>query len=113
MDKLKERVHRLLRNKPDTRESYRLLYMMIWEDELHVRYNLPLTQLGYVLGSYKHYKLTEAESVTRCARKLVEEYPELANEETQAKRREREEAMRNKYRQRPSHPTRYNTLGGE
>ena len=113
MDKLKQRVHRLLVNRPETRKSYSVLCVMIWEQELH-HINQPITQFIVLYGS-SHYNnnLSRAGSITRCARAIVKEYPELGDEETQAKRREREEVMRNKYRQRPSHPTRYNTLGGE
>ena len=39
MRKLKERVFRLLRTKPDTRKSYSLLMVMIWEGELNAKYN--------------------------------------------------------------------------
>tara|TARA_R100000742_G_C4275994_1_gene96783 strand:- start:677 stop:1012 length:336 start_codon:yes stop_codon:yes gene_type:complete len=96
MRKLKERVFRLLRTKPDTRKSYSLLMVMIWEGELNAKYNLPLTQLGYVLGS-KHYKLSSAGSITRCAREIFKDNPELVDEETMKKRRKREEEMRQLY----------------
>lgn len=96
MKKLKDRVFRLLKTKPATRKSYSLLMVMIWEQELHIKYNLPLTQLGFVLGS-DYYKLSEAESITRCAREIFKDHPELTDEETRKKRAQREEEMRLKY----------------
>tara|TARA_R100001594_G_scaffold29338_1_gene54840 strand:+ start:770 stop:1111 length:342 start_codon:yes stop_codon:yes gene_type:complete len=113
MDKLRQRVHRLLVNRPETRKSYSVLCAMIWEQELH-RINQPITQFIVIYGS-PHYNndISRAGSITRCARALVKEYPELGDKETQAKRHERAEAMRLQYSQRPSNPTRYNSLGGE
>lgn len=113
MDKLRKRVHRLLVNKPETRKSYSLLCVMIWEQELH-HLKLPMTQFLFVYGS-SHYNnsLSRSGSITRCARALIREYPELGDEETQAKRKERAEAMRLKYRQEPEHLTRYNFEGSE
>ena len=113
MDKLRQRVHRLLVTKPETRKSYALLQVMIWEQELH-HLKLPMTQFLFVYGS-SHYShtLSRSGSITRCARALFREYPELADEDTQAKREQQAEEMRNQYSSRPSHPTRYNSLGGE
>lgn len=96
MKKLKDRVFRLLKTKPDTRKSYSLLMVMIWEQELHIRYNLPLTQLGYALGS-EHYKLSSAGSITRCAREIFKDNPELVDEKTMEKRKRRAEEMRQLY----------------
>lgn len=116
MDKLKERVRQMLLKYPDTRKSDTTLMTMLWSDDLD-RLIPGLPQEGPSLGDFfrmlNNKKLTNWESAVRVRRFLQANNPELGDEETQAKRREREEAMRNKYRQRPSRPTRYNSLGGE
>ena len=114
MDKLKTRVRRLLENKPDTRKNYRLLVVMIWEEELH-SLNVPMTQFLFVYGS-THYtnQLSSAASITRCARELFNEFPHLKDKDTYMKRKELAEEMRQKYSNpsnNRSHPTRYNDGG--
>ncbi len=111
MDKLKQRVHRLLVNKPATRKSHSVLCVMIWEQELH-HIGQPVSQFTVLYGSSFYNKhISRAGSITRCARSLIKEFPELGDEETQAKRHERAEYMRTKYSQEPenTHRTRYNT----
>ena len=116
MDKLQERVRQMLFKYPDTRKSDMILMTMLWMDDLD-RLIPGLPQEGPSLGDFfrmlNNKKLTNWESAVRVRRFLQANNPELGDEETQAKRQEREEAMRNKYRQRPSRPTRYNSLGGE
>ena len=111
MDKLKRRVRRLLETKPETRKSYKLLTILIWEGELD-NYNLHPSEFLYAYGS-DHYKLTSAGSITRCARALFKEFPHLVDEEAAEIRRLREEHMRNQFRQSPETHNRYNSLGGE
>ena len=116
MDKLQERVRQMLLKYPDTRKSDTKLMTMLWMDDLD-RLMPGLPQEGPNLGDFfrvlNNKNLTNWESAVRIRRFLQADNPELIHEETQAKRREREEVMRNKYRGRPSRPTRYNSLGGK
>jgi hypothetical protein len=97
MKKLKERVLRLLQIKPETRKSYALLQVMIWEEELH-HLKLPLTQFLFVYGSSHYVKsISRAGSITRCARALFRDHPGLVDPETQLLREQQAEEMRLKY----------------
>lgn len=112
MKKLRDRVLRLLRTKPETRKSYKLLCILIWTEEL-AKYNLQPSEFLWAYGS-DHYHLTSSGSITRCARALFKEFPELVDEDADKIRREYEETMRRAYSSRTDEPSnRYNQLGEE
>jgi hypothetical protein len=97
MKKLRDRVLRLLQTKPETRKSYALLQTMIWEQELH-RLGLPITQFLFVYGSSHYVKsISRSGSITRCARALFRDYPELVDKDTQAYRKQQAEEWRAQY----------------
>ena len=118
MDKLQERVRQMLFKYPDTRKSDMILMTMLWMDDLD-RLIPGLPQEGPSLGDFfrmlNNKRLTNWESAVRIRRSLQADKLKLygADKITQAERREKEEAMRIKYRRRPLRPTKYNFEGRE
>ena len=105
MDKLKERVLRLLKTKPETRASDNILMASIWIEDMHkLEYSRSYRYIPF-LGKLMNGQLTNWESATRVRRELQHDHPELRDNEVYKKRHQRAEKYRDHY------SSRYNFLG--
>lgn len=94
MKTLEKEIHALLLSKPETRDSNETLYAYYLHQ--HLVYSDPVSVVAFFLDfrKYREEGISSFESVTRCRRKLVEKYPQLApSKEVQEKRKERQMDM--------------------
>jgi hypothetical protein len=107
MNKLKERVLRLLRTKPETRASDNILMASIWIEDMHkLEYSRSYRYIPF-LGKLMNGQLTNWESATRVRRQLQAKYPELRDKETYEKRMKRSVEFKQEF------SNRYNFVGRE
>lgn len=92
IEKTEVYVKKALEKRPETRDDDNLLYLDVIE-----QINPALTNVNFKLNfaTAKSQKLPAYETITRCRRKLQEQYPELA--ETEEARKAREEQQMNMF----------------
>lgn len=84
LSKLEPVVKKVLTEYEETRsDDFKLIYAVYRElDFFHTTKEL----FCEIMLNHKQYNLPSFESITRCRRKLQNDYPELANEKTKEKR---------------------------
>lgn len=84
LNKLEPVVKKVLTEHEETRsDDFKLIFAVYRElDFFHTTKEL----FCEIMLNHKLYKLPSFESITRCRRKLQNDYPELANEKTKEKR---------------------------
>ena len=114
MNKLKKRVHQVLKEHPGARQTDNILMVILWSQDLR-RINSNTAKNGYkgtrathlFFDLLMHNELTNWESATRVRRELQKNHPELRDKEVYKKRNKRAEEYREYY------SSRYNHLGSK
>lgn len=89
--KIKDTVHRILKEQSDTRDNDRLLLLKVWAEQVpELRGNMSFVDFSKI---YLSGKLVDTESVRRSRQKIQEQNPELKGN-FHHKRKQSEEEMR-------------------